>query len=115
MKAVRFNGTITSIRLKANKSISCTLHTPAELSPEERNALVDLSDANLDVLLDPQGSEPDAPPLKVDKELNQKTPSQRLRWVLFRLWEQEGNQGDFEAYYRTKMEGLIDFLKRKLD
>ena len=44
-----------------------------------------------------------------------KTPSKRLRAALFVLWRQEGEKGDFEAYYRTKMEKLIDMVKAKLD
>lgn len=44
-----------------------------------------------------------------------KTPSKRLRATLFILWTQEGEKGDFEVYYREKMEKLIDFIKNKLD
>jgi hypothetical protein len=45
-----------------------------------------------------------------------KTPSKRLRASLFVLYEQEGEPGgDFEAYYRGKVEKLIDFVKSKLD
>lgn len=45
-----------------------------------------------------------------------KTPSQRLRGVLYRLWEQN-NEGyrDFNLYYNFKMEGFINHLKAKLD
>ena len=44
-----------------------------------------------------------------------RTPSQRMRAVLFRMWEQK-NEGytDFNLYYAFKMEKLIDFLKEKL-
>lgn len=45
-----------------------------------------------------------------------KTPGQRLRAVLYRLWEQK-NEGyqDFNLYYRFKMEKLINHFKDKLD
>lgn len=43
-----------------------------------------------------------------------KSPAQRMRGVLYRLWEQKGSQGDFETYYRTKMEALINQIKEKL-
>lgn len=46
---------------------------------------------------------------------NQKTSSQRLRAVIFVLWQQQGGQGDFEVFYREKMERLIDMVKTKLD
>lgn len=47
-------------------------------------------------------------------EFETKTPSQRLRGVLYVLWEQTGKSGDFETFYRQKMEGLINLIKNKL-
>lgn len=44
-----------------------------------------------------------------------KTPSKRLRASLFVLWKQLGEQGDFELFYRDRMEKLINFVKEKLD
>ena len=52
---------------------------------------------------------------KEQAEDKNKTPSKRLRATLFVLWKQEGEQGDFDAYYRMKVEKLIDFVKSKLD
>lgn len=48
-------------------------------------------------------------------EIESKSPSKRLRNVLFRLWEQD-QQGyeDFELWYRWKMEKIIDHFKSKL-
>jgi hypothetical protein len=45
-----------------------------------------------------------------------KTPSQRLRGVLYRNYEKE-NEGykTFEDYYRSKMEVIITHFKGKLD
>jgi len=53
--------------------------------------------------------------LKNDFDEFGKNPSQRLRAVLYRLWEQ-GNEGykDFNLYYQFKMEGFINHLKSKL-
>jgi hypothetical protein len=44
-----------------------------------------------------------------------KPPSQRLRAVFYRLWEQK-NEGYkiFNDYYIAKMEGLIEHFKNKL-
>jgi len=53
----------------------------------------------------------DAPP-----EIGQKTPSQRLRAVLFVLWQQTKPEGqDFESFYRSIMDMIIEHYKRKLD
>jgi hypothetical protein len=53
--------------------------------------------------------------LKSDFDDFQKSHAQRLRAVLFRLWEQQ-NEGykDFNLYYAFKMEGFINHLKSKL-
>lgn len=44
----------------------------------------------------------------------EKTPSQRLRAVLYRLWQQSEQGLDFEVYYRSKMDNFINQLKDKL-
>jgi hypothetical protein len=53
--------------------------------------------------------------LKNDFDEFGKSHAQRLRAVLYRLWEQ-GNEGykDFNLYYQFKMEGFISHLKAKL-
>ncbi len=53
----------------------------------------------------------------LDTELNGgKTPSQRLRGVLYISWQQD-NKGyrDFKDFYKAKMEGLIMKLKEELE
>lgn len=52
---------------------------------------------------------------KEDAEDKSKTPSKRLRATLFVLWKQLGENGDFETYYRTQVEKIIEHLKTKLD
>ena len=54
--------------------------------------------------------------LKVEYNDTGKPPSQRLRGVLYRLWEQtpEGYKV-FNDYYVSKMETLINHFKDKLD
>ncbi len=60
-------------------------------------------------------SEADIPDEKPDSMMGQKTQAQRLRGVIYRLWEQNGKKGDSEGYYRSVMESLIDQLKEKLE
>jgi len=52
--------------------------------------------------------------LKVSDDIG-KSPSQRLRGVLYRTFENE-NEGfkNFESYYTNKMETIITHLKNKL-
>ena len=59
-------------------------------------------------------------------EFNEKTVSQRLRSVMFKLWEKtqpkqlNGDSGemeyvDFELFYRRQMNTIIEHYKTKLD
>jgi len=54
--------------------------------------------------------------LKSDYEDSGKTPAQRLRGVLYRLWEKD-NEGFKNSvdHYNSKMETLISHFKSKLD
>lgn len=54
--------------------------------------------------------------LESDINDQSKTPSKRLRNVLFRTWEQnpEGYK-DFNLFYIAKMESIINHLKGKLE
>lgn len=54
------------------------------------------------------------PPVQWEEEGN-KSPSQRMRAVIWRLWEKNGKQGEFDEYYKSKMNKLIEVLKEKLD
>ena len=49
-------------------------------------------------------------------EDNEKTPSQRLRAVLFVLWKQK-NEGyeQFDDFYRFKMNQVVEHFKGKLE
>jgi hypothetical protein len=54
--------------------------------------------------------------LKVEYNDTGKPPSQRLRAVFYRNWEQKSEGYDtFEAYYLVKMEKLINHFKDKLE
>lgn len=59
--------------------------------------------------------ESDVPDEKADSMTGQKTQAQRLRGVIYRLWEMNGKKGDSENYYRSVMEGLIEQLKERLE
>lgn len=54
--------------------------------------------------------------LDIDLQDNSKTPSQRLRAVLYRNWEKKSlGHKEFKAYYSYQMEQLITHFKDKLD
>jgi len=48
-------------------------------------------------------------------EFETKTPSERLRNTIWRIWEANGKKGEFKTYYDSVMEKIIDQLKEKLN
>lgn len=50
-----------------------------------------------------------------DVEDKNKTPSKRMRSVIFVLWKQKGSNGDFEVFYRNAIEKFIERVKNELD
>jgi len=55
----------------------------------------------------------DLPDVKIEK--GQKSDSQRLRAVLYLLWEKQGKVGVFDDYYKRYMNRAIEVLKEKLN
>jgi hypothetical protein len=113
VKAISLEVQLTSASTRADGSLGLRLATP-ELKPEEKTAVFELQGKNLKMLLQPMGEEPEAF-VEVKQELEFKTPSQRLRSVLFVAWKQEqGPKDSFDLYYATKMETIIEHIKGKL-
>ena len=89
-----------------------------ELNGADSAKLFDLRGTEAWVLISPaelKDEDVKLPTERPDPAMGTKTPSQRLRAVLFRLWEQQHSGTDFESYYRIRLEGIIDQLKGKLD
>lgn len=111
MKAITCDVILSGIRTRNDGSISITLATP-ELEAEDITAFASLRNKNLAMLLQPLGNEPKE--LKEIKgEFDSKTPSQRLRSVLYVLWKETDGTGDFEEFYRKRMNSIIDRIKEK--
>jgi len=113
MKAIKIELQINRVSIKKDDSISFTAITPS-LTDEELGEFRKISKLLVNALLEPQdGSEQ---VLEIKEKIDDgRSPSSRLRAVIFILWEQEGKIGDFEVFYRMKMEKLIDFIKGKLE
>lgn len=101
---------------KSDRSVRLEFET-RELNGAEVGTLTDLRQlegwlvfsANDDI------DEKDIPDERADPMLGTKTQAQRLRGVIYKLWEKEGSKSDFEIYYRVRMERLIDQFKEKLE
>jgi hypothetical protein len=118
MKTFQLPASLESYRSNLNKTLKLTFET-SEISPE--------SMANIHYSLYKVGYLAFSPDpfataeldeidkLKVEFTDTGKPPSQRLRAVLYRLWEQapEGFK-TFNEFYNSKMEVLINHFKDKL-
>lgn len=52
-------------------------------------------------------------PIK-NAEFDRRTPSQRMRNVIYLIWQNENSTQSFEEYYRDRMEAMIGDLKTEL-
>lgn len=111
-KALRFEAIVTSVRSRVDGSLGLGVITP-ELLTEEKVALMDLQNLLAEMIIMPK-DEKNVDMLEVKKELVHKSPSQRLRSVIFLLWKQADEQLPFEIYYETTMNKIIDHFKTKL-
>lgn len=108
---------VSSLSTKVDGSVKISIET-RELQGSEAARLFDLRGSEAWVLIAPQAfSEEDVklPTEKADPAVGIKTPSQRLRAVIYRTWEQSRSGVDFESYYRLTVEKLIEQFKQRLD
>lgn len=60
-------------------------------------------------------TEQDIPEVEADADLGGKSPSRRLRDVLWVFWKQKGQPGTWEVFYTTQMDRLIERVKNQLE
>ena len=127
-KTIVFEGGVDNIRTLSDKSLSIKLGTP-ELSADKVAELYKvLHQPGFVVFSTEEISQKQIDAVEsasIDMEFDTKTPSQRLRAVLYRLWEQlspkeKDENGatkyvDFDLCYKRKMNEIINHLKTKLD
>ena len=119
---VIFEGVVNKVSTLVDGSLSINIHTQ-EL-PEETmvkvfkfrktSGMVLISSDNIS-----EGEIKEVESFTSEFEVGKnKTPSQRLRAVLYRYWEQEGKAKgytDFPIWYEVMMERIINNYKTKLD
>jgi len=122
-----FEGGIDGIRTMADNTVRVNVGTP-ELSPDVVGQMYSmLKQPGYVVISTMPISQKQIDAVEsatIDREFQEKTPSQRLRNVLYVLWEQQqpketNSEGittyiDFDLYYKRKMNELITFIKNKL-
>ena len=88
--------TVTGLRSLKDGTLSVTLQTQ-ELKAEQAGAMFSFTKK------------------VVTSGNTKKTKGQRLRAVVYRTWEQDGGDLDFDTYYDRTMEKIIDLMKQRLD
>lgn len=106
-----------NLAFRKDGSVKLSYETP-ELAPEDLNFLLGQRNTQGWLLYSPNElQEEDVPP--EDSDLERKTPSQRLRSVLFILYKQATDKGtfvgEFQTYYNESMERIITQLKDKIE
>lgn len=109
---------LDSVRFLKDRSVRIGFVSEKEFTSEEKVWLVDrMTEASDGWLLFRPNDEvkPDDIPA-VDAEAGGKSPSQRLRAVLFLLWKHRypNREISFENYYLARMNDFIDAVKGKL-
>ena len=108
--------TIEKIETRSDNTIKLTIGTQ-EVSAEQATELFTLKQKIGFFLFDDKPIKPDdlnipdfVPEIKGDK-----TPSQRLRAVLYVRWQQLGKQGSADDFYKQQVERFIEAVKDKLE
>lgn len=113
MKGFKVEAHMTRASSLSDKGMSLGFHTK-ELDSVEKALIMDFHNETGWLLFSPnEVQDSDIPQGVAEKDA--KTPSQRLRAVLFVYWKQLGEKEDFEEFYRVKMEQLINHIKNKLE
>ena len=117
--SVVFEGGVNKVSTLSDGSMSINIHTQ-ELNDETMTRIFSLRKKPGMVLIssdDITQSEIDVvSQYSTDYEVGKtKTQSQRLRAVLYVIWEQGEQKYDFPIWYESKMENIINKFKSTLD
>jgi hypothetical protein len=115
MKAVQFPALLESVSTKKDRSLKVVLSTQ-EMNEDDMASLFQYRDGVGYVTFTPTAKSDIAVP-NAPIESGEKSPSQRLRNVLWVLWEQRYKQqyDDPDIFYIWYMNKIIDQVKDKLD
>lgn len=117
MNGLLLAATVENITTRKDHTVKLTLGTQ-ELSPGKAGDLFNLMNKTAVIYISPKEvSQNEIDQVdQIDPEFGGKTQSQRIRNVLYLLFEKnkEGFK-DFDSYYKSKTEKYIEHLKSKID
>jgi hypothetical protein len=113
MNGFKVEAVLTRCASTVDGGLSLGFHTK-ELDPIEKVGIMEFHNKAGWMLFSPnQIEESDVP--TIPAEIGSKTPSQRLRAVLYIMWQQQIKAPPFEEFYLDRMELLINQIKERLD
>src|SRR6185369_1974564 len=118
MTGILIAAQIERIATRKDRKVAITIGTQ-ELNPDKAGQLFQIQDRLVCVYISEKETIPQSEIDKVDAlnpEFGNKTQSQRMRNVLYKLFEQR-NEGfkDFDSFYKHHTDIIIEHLKKKLD
>lgn len=109
---------IRSISATVDRGLRFSVVT-GEIPDEYRGIFLSLQGINCEALITPHEREEGDEPIMVDSEVKKKTPSERLRSVLYVFFQQRKKSGrftgSFQSFYEENMDLLIERVKSKLE
>ena len=106
---------IAGLSTKVDGSIKIVLET-REFPADDAAKVFSLRNKEAWAILSPTEMDDSVIPKdKPDPVINKKTPSERLYNVMYVLWKQKGEHGDFDTFYKQQMERIIETIKSKLE
>ena len=113
-----FTATVDGIRSLQDRSLKLSL-TTQELSPDDVGGIFGFQGQYCKVLITTENVttivQESVEATEVEHWERSKSPAQRLRAVLFKCWDSDKeNMPDFDTYYKSKMEQIINHYKAKL-
>lgn len=112
-------GYLSAISSLADKSIKITISTQ-EISSDKIGQLFEIKDKYIKILFSEENISNDIEDSVKGLELvspskHSKSKSNRLRNVLYRIWEKQEIKSDFDEYYENQMEIIINHFKSKIN
>lgn len=117
MSTLLFQGEIGEVKTRKDRTIRLTLESSMEITdPLELAGLFGLRANSVYVAIkDSNFNDEDVNAIPEPQRMeHEKSPALRLRNVLFLLWKQQGEKGNFEVFYQASLEKLINQVKEKL-
>lgn len=112
-KTIEVPARLNGVASKVDGSVAMRFESACEISAEEMTILFSHVRAQGFLLFAmDQFQESDIP--KENAPSTEKSPSKRLRSVLYVYWKENIDNGEFEVYYKKKMESIINSVKDRL-